>query len=117
MMGLSKYSNDQLIELLSNKNKWFRQHGACSSLEIESDASVISKLLPLLKGADGQTALEALWAINLSGGFDEKLAETGLHHSDPFVRMWTVRLLSDTNKVSPQHLAQIERTCIRGNVS
>lgn len=108
---ISKYSNDQLIELLSNKNKWLRQQ-ALQQFDNRKDALVIPKLLSLLKGADGQTALEALWAINLSGGFNEQLAETGLQHSDPFVRMWTVRLLSDANKVLPQISAQLERLAV-----
>ncbi len=108
---LSKYSNDQLIALLSNKNKWFRQQ-ALQQFGDRKDASVIAKLLPLFKGDDGQTALEALWAINFSGGFNEQLATTGLQHSDPFVRMWTVRLLSDGNSVSPQMSAQIERLAV-----
>lgn len=103
---ISKYSNDQLIQLLSNKNKWFRQQ-ALQQFGDRKDPSVIPKLLPLLKRGNGQTALEALWAINLSAGFNEKLAEAGLHHRDPFVRMWTVKLLGDANKVSPQISSQL----------
>ena len=104
---LSKYSNDQLTELLSNKNIWFRQ----TTLRLfgdRKDASVLPKLMKLFEGQNGQTALEALWAINLSGGFDDNVAETGLHHSDPFVRMWAVKLLGDANKVSPKIAGQLE---------
>ncbi len=96
---ISHYSNDQLIGLLSHKNKWFRQQ-ALQQFGDRKDSSLIPKLLPLFNSSNGQTALEALWAIHLSGGFDEKLAEKGLQHTDPFVRMWTVRLLGDANKVS-----------------
>ncbi|MEO8763476.1 MAG: PVC-type heme-binding CxxCH protein [Ginsengibacter sp.] len=103
---LDTYSNDQLIELLSHKNIWFRQQ-ALRLLGDRKDASVIPKLMKLLKGQDGQTALEALWAINLSGGFNDTVAETGLHQIDPFVRMWSVRLLGDANNISPTAASQL----------
>lgn len=96
---LYTYSDDQLIGLLSNKNIWYRQQ-ALRIIGDKKDLRFVPKLLPLLKGSNGQLALEALWAINLSGGFDDIIAETGLHHSDPFVRMWSVRLLGDANHVS-----------------
>ena len=40
-----------------------------------------------------QPALEALWGLNLCGGFDEAEATAALDHADPFVRLWAVRLL------------------------
>jgi len=48
----------------------------------------------------GQLALESLWALNLSGGFDDETAIKTMNHSDPFVRLWTVRLLGDAREVS-----------------
>src|SRR5207248_7498756 len=47
-------------------------------------------------------ALEALWAIYVSGGFDEALALKTLHHPNEGVRTWAVRLLCDPKKVSPE---------------
>lgn len=96
---LNKYSIDQLIGLMSDKNIWFRQQ-ALRQFSERKDISVVSKLLPLLQSKDGQLALEALWAIHLSGGFNESMALIGLHHNDPFVRMWSVRLIGDSNIIS-----------------
>lgn len=96
---LSKYSNDQLIELFKSDNKWFRQQ-ALKQFADRKDKSIIQKLLPLLQSKNDAIALEALWAINLSGGFDDKIANIALEHSDPFVREWAVRLLGDPKKVS-----------------
>jgi putative heme-binding domain-containing protein len=96
---LSTYSNVQLIKLLSHENKWFRQQ-ALRQFGDRKDKSVIPHLMPLLKSGTGQTALEALWAINLSGGFNDEVALLSLNHNDPFVRMWGVRLLGDANKIS-----------------
>lgn len=96
---LSTFSNDQLIELLSHKNKWFRQQ-ALRQFGDKKDRSVVSELKEILKINDGQLALEALWAINVSGFLNNEIIEIGLTHSDPFVRMWTVRLSCDFGKVS-----------------
>jgi putative heme-binding domain-containing protein len=96
---LSTYSNEQLIDLLSHENKWFRQQ-ALRQFGDRKDKSVIPHLMPLLKSEAGQTSLEALWAINLSGGLNEEVAIIALQHKDPFVRMWGVRLIGDDKKVS-----------------
>jgi putative heme-binding domain-containing protein len=48
-----------------------------------------------------ELALQALWALYVSGGFDDALAENLLGHADPDVRSWTIRLLGDSRKISP----------------
>lgn len=96
---LSKYSNAKLIELLSHPNKWFRQQ-ALRQFADRNEQSVVAQLMPLLESTEPAAALQALWAINLSGGFNDSVAITALRHRDPFVRMWGVRLLGDARKVS-----------------
>ena len=99
--------------MLSHPNKWFRQQ-VLRQFGDRKDASVIPSLLKLLNEHDGQLALEALWALNLSGGFDETVAVICLDHIDPYVRMWAIRLLGDQRKVSEtigkrlRHLAKSE---------
>ncbi len=104
--NLSDYTADQLIELLAHENKWFRQQ-ALQQFGDRKDSAVIPKLTSLLQSDDGQLALEVLWAINLSGGFTNGLARRTLQHTDPFVRMWSVRLLGDTRQVSPEIAKQL----------
>src|SRR5207247_1711812 len=56
---------------------------------------------------------EAFWALNASGGFNDTLALKTLHHSNPMVRYWTIRLLGDSEKVSPaiqRELLKLART-------
>ncbi len=96
---LSSYSNNQLIELLGHPNKWFRQQ-SLRQLGDRRDKSVIPQLRGMLINETGQLALECLWAINLSGGFNDEIAQIGLSHEDPFVRMWTIRLLGDWGDLS-----------------
>jgi putative heme-binding domain-containing protein len=104
---LSTYSNEELTDLLSHKNKWFRQQ-ALRQFGDRRDPSAVPRLLQLMDSGDGQEALESLWAIHLSGGFSDEVATEALDHHDPYVRMWGARLLGDDHKVSPgisKHLA------------
>jgi putative heme-binding domain-containing protein len=109
---LSTYTNEQLIGLFSNKNEWFRKQ-AILLLGDRKDKTIVPELTKLLKSDDGQVALEALWAINVSGGFTDEIATQALHHKDPFVRMWAVRLLGDANKVSPAISNQLAGLALR----
>ena len=109
---LSTYSNEKLISLLSHPNKWFRQQ-ALRQFGDRKDPSVIPQLMPLLASTNGQTALEALWTIHLNGGFHDTVAVKTLHHVDPYVRMWGVRLLGDARKVSLTLSAQLAQLASR----
>ncbi|MCE6989798.1 PVC-type heme-binding CxxCH protein [Dyadobacter sp. CY323] len=92
---LKKYSGDELIALFSNPNRWFQQE-SLRILGDRKDKTLLPKLTALLRDGTGQIALQALWAINLTEGFDHAMAEAALTHKDPFVRMWGVRLIGDS---------------------
>ena len=110
---LGRKSSAELVETLRHPNRWFRQT-ALRLLADRRDASVVPLLRGLLLGdasspaavssraapASGQFAVECLWALYLSGGFNDDVAAKTLNHSDQFVRQWTVRLLCDERKVS-----------------
>lgn len=96
---LSKLPDEDLMQMLSHKDRWYRQQ----TLRIIGDrrkAAMIPRLLTMLEAGDDQEALEALWALNLSGGFDQQAAIKGMRHGDPYVRMWAVRLSGEQKQVS-----------------
>jgi len=103
---LSTYSSQALVALLANKNKWLRQQ-ALRLLGDRKDTSILPELLTLFRQADGQTTLEALWAIHLSGGFSEEVASEALQHADPYVRLWGIRLQGDSREASPRLADQL----------
>ena len=103
---LAKLSTDELISHLNTPNKWFRQE-AQRLLADRHDPVAVPALKTLLRHEAGQLALEALWAINASGGFDDALASETLAHTNPFVRYWTIRLLGDSRRLSPKLQAQL----------
>lgn len=96
----AKRSSKELIDGLSNKNKWHRQT-ILRLLGDRRDRSVIAELRQDLFASDGQLALDKLWALNLCGGLDQATALRALDHNDPYVRLWTVRLLCDESRVAP----------------
>jgi len=98
---LSRMSSGELIGVLSHSNKWFRQQ-ALRIFGDRRDKSVVPRLAKMVREEKGQPALEALWALHLSGGFDDDFAWQQLKHSDEYVRLWTVRLLGDARRVSPK---------------
>lgn len=104
---LAALSSAELIELLAHKDKW-RRREALRLLGDRKDASLAPALLAKIESESGQTALEALWALNLSGGFNEAVAAKTLSHSNPYVRAWTVRLLGDAGQVSPSIAPKLE---------
>jgi len=109
---LSKLESKQLIETLSHPNEWFREQ-AKRLLADRRDSSVVPVLKNLVQSSQGQLALEALWSVYLSGGWDDAFALQQLTHSDEYVRTWTVRLLGDSKKVGPAiqaRLVELART-------
>jgi hypothetical protein len=110
---LTKLSSDKLIALLSHPNDWY-VHKARRILADRRDPEVIFPLRTLvLESNNDELALQALWALYVSGGFDEDFAGKLLSHRNLNVRRWTIRLLGDDDKVSPalgRRLAELAAT-------
>ncbi|MEQ2009030.1 MAG: PVC-type heme-binding CxxCH protein [Limisphaerales bacterium] len=124
-MDFANLSADELIKLLSHANKWHRQT-ALRVLWDRGDKTLLPKLKQLalatsspsppsgeragVRGHDNQLALEAFWAVNASGGFDDTFALQTLKHSNEMVRYWTIRLLGDRKRVTPVQQAALLAT-------
>jgi putative membrane-bound dehydrogenase-like protein len=99
-LDLSKLPSDELVDLLVHPNAWYAREVRLLLAE-RQDAALVPKLRDAaLQTADSPRALQSLWALNASGGFDEPTALALLNHSDEDVRAWTVRLLGDKCRVS-----------------
>jgi putative membrane-bound dehydrogenase-like protein len=97
---LGRKTSAELVELLRSENRWTRQT-ALRLLGDRRDPAVIPQLAAMLENESGQSALEALWALYQSGGWNQARALKALVHTDAFVRLWAVRLLCDERRVSP----------------
>ena len=99
-IDLAKLSSDELVDLLSHRNHWFRDRSR-SEFALRRDSSVVPRLREMaLQTGDAQLALQGLWAHYVTVGIDESLALQLLDHPEPYVRFWVVRLLGDEGKVS-----------------
>ena len=113
---LSRLSSPELVTLLSDPNKWTRQT-ALRLIGDRKDSAIVPTLLHLLNEETGQIALESLWALNLIGGLDEATVKKVLDHADPYVRLWTVRLQCDLNRVTPSIAAALAgRAAVEPNI-
>ena len=113
---LAGQSSSDLVKLLSSPNKWTRQT-ALRLIGDRKDPSLAPELRRLVKAEPGQLALEALWALNLVGGLDEATALKTFEHADPYVRLWTARLICDQSKVAQSFAsAMVRRATIEPSV-
>ena len=96
---LGKAPSAQLVKALEATNRWTRQT-ALRVLADRKETSLVAPLTEALFRSRGQTALETLWALNLSGGWTETLAQRALMHPEAAVREWAVRLSGDGRAVS-----------------
>ena len=110
--ALAQRSSQELIALLGDQRKWYRDQ-ARTLLGERKDPSVVAELRRLARERRGPLALEALWTANLISGMDPDWALTLLDHPDEAIRSWTVRLLSDAGSITPamrRRLAELARS-------
>ena len=96
---LARRSSEELIALLGDGRKWYREQ-ARRILGERKDPSLVPRLRRLAGEARGQLALEALWTANLIAGMDGQSSLALLDHPDPPVRTWALRLLSDDRSIA-----------------
>lgn len=91
---LNKLTSQEVVTILDHPNDWYRRE-ANRILAERRDPAVISILRKMVHDREDHLALEALWALFVSGGFDTQIARECLHHSLADVRLWTIRFLGD----------------------
>ena len=95
---LGKLSSVELVARLDSADRWHRE-AARRVLADRKDVTIIPELKTKLFAARGQSAVESLWGLYLSGGLDEATALKALDHPEPQVRVWTTRLLGDERRL------------------
>jgi putative membrane-bound dehydrogenase-like protein len=111
-LPLGRRSSFELVGLLDHPNDWYVSE-ARRILAERQDPVVVPTLRKKVIENAGQLALECLWALYVSGGFDDPTAARLLDHSSQDVRTWAVRLLGDARRVSPTIQARLIRLAQR----
>jgi len=97
---IRRLSTPDLIALLGQNNDWLVRK-ARRLLADRRDPEAIFPLRSLvLETKNDHLALEALWALYVSGGYNETIAAKLLDHRSAPIRKWAVRFLGDEKKVS-----------------
>jgi putative membrane-bound dehydrogenase-like protein len=93
-------STGQLVQLLDDPRKWYRDH-ARRLLGERRDRAALPELRRLARETRGQLALEALWTAYQIAGMDQDWALPLMSHGDAPVRLWAVRLLQPATPMQP----------------
>ena len=107
-VDLSQRSSDELVDLLAHANAWYPRH-ARRILSERRDPTMLPRLRKLVNadgGTDEHLALEALWALYVTGGWDDDTAMRLLDHPAVDVRAWTVRLIGDERRKLPVEIRE-----------
>jgi putative heme-binding domain-containing protein len=96
---LGKLASAELVKLLKHPNAWYRREAQRILME-RRDPAVHASLAAMVLREKDRFALEALWALHVSGGLTDELALKFLERPFEHVRAWTVRLLGDECRVT-----------------
>jgi len=105
-LNLGALSTRELVEKLSDANRWVRQ----TSLRLLADreaSQVNAELTRSEAEGRGKRVLETLWARHQAGGLTPGQAAAWLDHPDAQARWWTVRLLGDGRMLSDELSARL----------
>ncbi|MBI5771535.1 MAG: c-type cytochrome [Verrucomicrobia bacterium] len=89
----------ELLAYLGHANKWFRRQAALE-LAWRGERGALPELAKRARDTNNTHAFDALSALHMLGGLDDKLAAELLRHPDPYVRRWVVRCVGDAGAVS-----------------
>ncbi len=110
--NLATATTGELIDRLQKPNRWFRQT-ALLVLSWRKTPDAVPKLLQRLETATDDSAVTLLWALNQLDGLKEDVALQMLGHTNPYVRLWTVRLLCDEKSISSQIADKLKTLAVK----
>lgn len=106
---LSQLSVEELYKLHRHPSQWYVRRARqelvrrCSGKQNDETKPLIAKFhADITDAKDEVAAVEAFWSLNLLGGFNEEVATEMLASPHAAVRWWTLRLLGDAGKLSPE---------------
>jgi putative membrane-bound dehydrogenase-like protein len=95
---LSREDPAKLARRLTSDNKWIRQTAQRVLAHKYPEAGRFVGAMGVLE-ARGPAALEYLWALNSGGSLEDDVALDLVHHAEPQVRLWSLRLACDDGEI------------------
>ena len=108
---VAKLSGDELVKLQTSKNEWLVRHARRVLQERGADANTTAALKKQLSDSatDTPQKLRALWALHATKALDEKTALELLGHADPWLRAWTIQLISQDGNPGSEAIKKFEQ--------
>jgi len=102
---IAKHTDAELVALQLSRNDWFVRQARLNLQQRAAegiDLTAAHKLLHdmFASNPDVTRKLRALWALQVSGGLDEKTLLEKLDHEDEHIRGWAIRFLAEDRKPS-----------------
>ena len=110
-VDLAKLSDGELVKLQLNPNDWFVRHARRILQERGANAETHRALRELLadKNLTVPQRLRVLWALHVSGGFDDALAKQVIAGKDPWLTAWAIQLFFENGVASDEMLKELAR--------
>ncbi|MHC4993503.1 MAG: PVC-type heme-binding CxxCH protein, partial [Planctomycetota bacterium] len=109
-VDLTKNSDSELVAMLARENDWYVRH-ARRVLHERTDAGTLEadthqKLVALARSSeDPKVKLRILWALHVTGGLTDGIADVLLRHENEYLRAWTIQLVCEDGQATSQQLA------------
>jgi putative heme-binding domain-containing protein len=121
-VDLKKLSDNELVNLVSNKNDWYVRHSRRILQERAADGKLSAKarqqLAQLAKHpSDVRTQLRAIWAAHVTGGLSNESIESLLGSKDEYVRAWAIQLSLDGKPLDSDSLLRTLTQMAKSDVS
>ena len=91
-----------VIDHLTHRSKWYRRTAQRLIRQTDGHATRASLARSLRQFDGSDRDVELLWARNGLGRLDAATLVDAMHHSDPIVRIWGMRLACDHPPVPPE---------------
>ncbi len=106
-VDLQKKTDAELVALQLHRNEWLVRHARRVLQERGGNAAVHEGLRKILdRNTDVTRQLRALWALHATGGLTEEYSQKLLLRKEPYVRAWTLQLISQDKPLSDAILVQ-----------
>jgi hypothetical protein len=106
-IDLGKKTNEELAQLLSNKNQFIVRHARRVLQERNAGNEIAATLIKQVKSdAPASQRLQSLWALGSLGQINNEIGLQFLKDGDAYIRAWTIQFLAENKNVSAEALKE-----------
>jgi putative membrane-bound dehydrogenase-like protein len=121
-VDLQKRSDNELAMMFAEKNDWYVRHARRILQERAAAGKLSDSVRELLgnlavKHFEASRRLRAMWALHVTGGLPDEVAQKLLQDKDEYVRAWTIQLALDRDEPNRKRLLSQFSAMAEGDAS